>query len=176
MVIAEALSIVVRRSTLEEKYPGGFEGYRNACPNQTFCADDHLTRVGFQTPGDVAGWRVHLETLGFLIVDGDGFVDFAIVDQRTGPTAPCDWLVWSRGRRPAISRIPSAGPRSCRPRSASSATATSVAGWSRWRATKGSRCTSIPTGAGRCTLAGRSPRRRPSRSPMIQRRMPSRES
>jgi hypothetical protein len=28
MVIAEALSIIVRRSTLEEKYPGGFEGYR----------------------------------------------------------------------------------------------------------------------------------------------------
>jgi hypothetical protein len=97
MVIAEALSVVVRRSTLEDKYPGGFEGYRDACPNLTFCADDHLTRVGFQTPGDVAGWRAHLERLGFLILDGDRFADFAIVDQRTGPTAPCDWLAWSPG-------------------------------------------------------------------------------
>ena len=98
MVLAEALSVAVRRSTLEDKYPGGFEGYRDACPNQTFCADDHLTRVGFQTPGDVAGWRAHLEGLGFRILDGDRFADFAIVDQRTGPTASCDWLAWSPGQ------------------------------------------------------------------------------
>jgi hypothetical protein len=51
-VLVEALSVVVRRSAIEERYPGGLEAYRAIFPH-TFCMDDHLTRVGFMRQRDV---------------------------------------------------------------------------------------------------------------------------
>ena len=52
-VLLEAISVIVRRETLERKYPGGVDGYARDCPNRTFCADEYLTRVGFTGPPDV---------------------------------------------------------------------------------------------------------------------------
>ncbi len=52
-VLIEGISVVVPVDVLEEKYPGGLDAYANDCPNQTFCCDGELTRVGFMTPVDV---------------------------------------------------------------------------------------------------------------------------
>jgi len=98
-VLVEALSVLVPVSLLEEKYPGGVEGYRLHAPNGTFCTDGHLTRIGFMAPPDVKDFIGSLEALGLVFHDGKQFVDVAIVDQNQGPTSPCSWLQAARNPR-----------------------------------------------------------------------------
>jgi hypothetical protein len=90
----EAISVIVRISTIEQKYKGGLAQYRRDCPNKTFCADKHLTRVGFMVPPDVEQYVLGLEQQGFIFQREGSFVDIAIVDQRQGFTAVCDWAVY----------------------------------------------------------------------------------
>lgn len=87
----EAINVIVRRETLERKYPGGLDAYATDCRN-TFCADDHLTRAGFMNSAEVQTFIDRLVSLGFVFHDGEKFVDVAGVDQAVGVTAPCDWL------------------------------------------------------------------------------------
>ena len=93
-VVAEALSVVIQNATLERSFPDGLDGYRRHCPNATLCSDGRLTRVGFMSPHDVNAFCRSLRDLfGFALVDEQGaFVDIAVVDQMTGPTATCSWL------------------------------------------------------------------------------------
>src|SRR5215475_6544439 len=92
-VLVEAINVIVRKETLDQKYPGGLAAYERDCPNRTFCADDYLTRVGFMSPVDAETFIDVLTALGFVFFDGGKFVDFAVVDQTVGLTATCDWLV-----------------------------------------------------------------------------------
>ena len=92
-VLVEAINVIVRRETLERKYPGGEDAYQRDCPNKTFCADDYLTRVGFMSPQDTQQFIDRLTALGFVFHDGEQFIDIAVVDQTVGLTAPCDWLM-----------------------------------------------------------------------------------
>lgn len=95
-VLVECISVVVRRDTLDRLYPGGCEAYEADCPNQTFCADGDLTRLGFMTPADVRAFVDRLIGHGLVVTDEGGFRDIAVVDQLTGPTAPCDWLSFGK--------------------------------------------------------------------------------
>ena len=45
-VLVEAFSIIVRGTTLQQKYPGGLPRYQAGCWNHTFCMDEYLTRIG----------------------------------------------------------------------------------------------------------------------------------
>lgn len=92
-VLVEAINVIIRRETIERKYPGGVDAYQRNCPNRTFCADEHLTRVGFMGPADTRKFIGLLIALGFVLLDGEKFVDIAIIDERVGLTKKCDWLV-----------------------------------------------------------------------------------
>lgn len=83
-VLVEANSIIVRRDALERAYPGGAAAYEVDCPNQTFCADAHLTRVGFMTPDDVSIFIERLEERGLTSFDGKRSVDIAVLVQGEG--------------------------------------------------------------------------------------------
>lgn len=95
-VLVECISVIVRREALDRLYPGGAAAYERDCPNDSFCADDQLTRVGFMTPVDTQAFIDRLVARGFVFVDENGFRDIAVVDQMTGPTAPCDWLSFGK--------------------------------------------------------------------------------
>jgi len=99
-VLIEALSVVVRVKTIEEKYPGGMIYYERDRPNATYCCDGLLTLVGFMTPDHVGGFIETLESHGFMVFDPyaeeEEFLDLAVVDQFTGPTRPCKWLSYDR--------------------------------------------------------------------------------
>ena len=91
-VLAEAISVIVPVSVLEQKYPGGAVQYARDCPNRTFCFDDHLTRMGFMAPTDVSVYVDHLVKLGLTYLCAGKAIDFVVVDQNYGPTTPCDWI------------------------------------------------------------------------------------
>ena len=91
-VLVEAISVIVRKNTLEQKYPGGLNRYIQDCPNRTFCMDEHLTRIGFMTPSDVGSFIGSLQIKGLIFLHNGSAIDIAVVDQREGLTMPCDWI------------------------------------------------------------------------------------
>jgi len=116
-VLIEALNVIVQRATLDVKYPGGVVGYERDCPNQTFCTDNHLTRVGFMHPDDVKRFVTHLDAFGLVHLTDNLCVDIVVVDQLHEPTAPCPWIeggivadgygaVWLRGEGPGAIAVP----------------------------------------------------------------------
>lgn len=116
-VLVEAISVIVRRSTLEQKYPGGLAQYQRNCPNRTFCADDTLTRIGFMAPEEAQAWIDHLQLHGLVNLRGDTSIDVAIVHQVEGFLGLCDWLeggidesgigrVWLKGTAPGPLAVP----------------------------------------------------------------------
>jgi hypothetical protein len=94
-VLIEALNVVVRRSSIDRRYPGGFPAFEANAPYlgpgvDTFCADDQLVRIGFTNSGDIRLFCEDLERLGFR--PPTDMVDLVIVSVLTGPTVRCDWL------------------------------------------------------------------------------------
>src|SRR5262249_38941529 len=98
-VLVEVISVIVRKITIQQKYPGGLPRYQEECPNRTFCMDEYLTRIGFMTPVDVGSFVGSLQVEGLVFSQNGKFIDIAVVDQRTGLTAGCDWLQF--GKHPA---------------------------------------------------------------------------
>ncbi len=95
-VLIEAISVVIRKETLESKYRGGFLQYRQDCPNASLCADDYLVRVGFMSPADVGRFISELEHHNFVFQRKGKCIDIAVVDQLKGFTVSCDWLSFCR--------------------------------------------------------------------------------
>src|SRR5947209_1988677 len=91
-ILIEGFSVVVRNSTVAAKYPGGMDAYQRDCPNATFCADDHLCRIGFMMPGDAEVFVAELAAKGFTPFRDNAAKDVALVSQRDGLLRPCRWL------------------------------------------------------------------------------------
>jgi Flp pilus assembly protein TadD len=95
-VLIQAFSVVVRRATLDAKYVGGSIGYQRDCPNDTFCADEHLCRIGFMAQRDAEIFVAHLAAKGLTPSRGGAAEDAVIVDAEKGLLRPCPWLVFGR--------------------------------------------------------------------------------
>ncbi len=91
-VLIEAISVIIRRTTINDKYPGGWDDFVLTAPNNTLCADDKIARVGFMSPDDVKSFIKGLEKNGFIYLADGKAVDIAVIDQLKGFMVPCDWL------------------------------------------------------------------------------------
>ena len=91
-VLVEGLSGIVRIDSILLRFPGGWDGFADTCPNATLCADDKIARVGFMAPNDVKSFIERLESKGLrYMVDGVA-ADIAVVDQLQGLLVECNWL------------------------------------------------------------------------------------
>jgi hypothetical protein len=95
-VLVEAISVIVRRDSISQKFPGGWNAFVKSIPNATLCADNEVARIGFMAPNDVESYIKGLERAGFKFQDNGKAVDIAVVDQQRGPTIECDWLEFAR--------------------------------------------------------------------------------
>ena len=91
-VLVEGISVIIRRKTIEDRYPGGWDAYAANVPNKTLCADEEIARVGFMAPSDVDSYVKDLEGYGFQFLVSGQSKDIAVADQLRGLTAPCEWL------------------------------------------------------------------------------------
>lgn len=91
-VLVEAISVIVRRSAITQRFKGGWAAFLNAIPNATGCHDDDLARVGFMSPDGVQAFVSELEAGGLIFRRDGQAVDIAVVDQVRGPTVPAPWL------------------------------------------------------------------------------------
>jgi len=65
-VLVEAVSVIIKASAIQEKYPGGWKKFKANLPNRTMCTDGELIRVGFMVPGDARAFVRELESFGFV--------------------------------------------------------------------------------------------------------------
>lgn len=117
-VLIEAVNVLVRRESLEATYPGGTAAYEAHCPNATYCADDHLTRIAFMDPADAMVFMHRLEAAsGLRFRDGEPCVDVLVAVQGMGPVEPCAWaefgthqdgfpICWLAGTEPGEAALP----------------------------------------------------------------------
>lgn len=91
-VLVEGISVIVRRLDIDAKYPGGWDGYVDDCPNATLCADEHIARVGFMAPPDARVFVERLGSHGFRVDPNDGRCDVAVVDHVAGTLQRAAWL------------------------------------------------------------------------------------
>jgi len=96
-VLIEAVSVVLKRDVINEKYPGGWNAFKEEVPNQTLCAVSEIARVGFMSPVDVETYIKSLEKIGFIYLNEGKAVDIVVVDQQRGLAAPCDWAYFGTG-------------------------------------------------------------------------------
>ena len=91
-VSAHAISVVVRNSTIESQFPGGLAKFAGSCPNQTFCTDGTVSRVGFMTTTDARRFMDQLVAAGLAPSVANANALIALVAEGHGFVEACDWL------------------------------------------------------------------------------------
>lgn len=110
-VLIEAISVVIRADAIQNKFPGGWEGFNHIAPNQTLCADNEIVRVGFMSPQDVESFVNRLQNHGLEFLRAGEAIDIAVADQMRGLTSQCSWLefghvdIGAKGQRVAACRL-----------------------------------------------------------------------
>lgn len=117
-VYAAFLSVIVRNSTIEERFPGGIAAYAKANPG--LCTDGMICRIGFM--GDYYGELfASLRSHGIRLAEGDPNRDVVLFSHATGLLdGPCSWLrcgllgrvpiVWLAGSNPKPVAFPRGYP------------------------------------------------------------------
>ncbi|PPR66319.1 MAG: hypothetical protein CFH08_00033 [Alphaproteobacteria bacterium MarineAlpha3_Bin7] len=91
-VIAEGISVVIKKRAIRENLLQGWREFNYMVPNQTLCHDSNIARVGFLSPREVGHFIDRLERKGLIFVKNTKAIDIAVVDQQKGPTTSCRWL------------------------------------------------------------------------------------
>jgi len=101
-VLVEAISLVIRRAALDQKFEGGTNAFLSYCASRLSsehryaCSDDHLVCLSYYTNDAADRGAVPLLGAGLIEIENDEFADFAVIDQHYGPVLDCRWLEWSR--------------------------------------------------------------------------------
>lgn len=95
-VLVEAISVIVRRGSIDRSFRGGWEAFKSDAPNATLCTDGEVVRVGFMDPQSVEHFVSHLRAHGLTFMSDGKCADIAVIDQQRGLTNACDWLEFAR--------------------------------------------------------------------------------
>lgn len=95
-VLVEAISVITRADSVKGMMAGGIRAFLRLVPNETFCYDGELFRVGFMDPRHVEQFISELSAKGLIFLKGGRAVDIAVVDQLQGPTTTVPWLEYGR--------------------------------------------------------------------------------
>jgi hypothetical protein len=91
-VLVEGISVIVREDAINNKMSGGMARFKMLIPNQTFCQDGEVARVGFMEPTPMLNYIGRLEEFGLTYIEDGKPVDIIICDQQRGPMVECEWI------------------------------------------------------------------------------------
>ena len=95
-VLCEALSVIVKTRSLNEKLKGGKQEFLKLIPNSTYCSDGELERVGFLSPEEAENYILTLKGKGLEFLQNNESVDIVVIDMLKGPTVSCEWIEFQR--------------------------------------------------------------------------------
>lgn len=93
-VLVEGVSVIVKRASIDQRYPGGWNAFVKDAPNSTLCADSHIARLGFMSDRAALAYVLTLQEHGFLSPGGPEPSDIAICCQNRGLRDECSWAVF----------------------------------------------------------------------------------
>lgn len=99
-------NVIIPRANIERVFPGGFNALLKYHEEKGSIGriwyDEYLYRDGAMSPGDTETIGRYWEKLGLKLVekkeDKDHWKDICVVDFVSGPTLPCEWLVFERDK------------------------------------------------------------------------------
>jgi hypothetical protein len=91
-VSAMACSVIVRNHSVEARFPGGMASFRGSCPNESFCTDGTISRIGFINTDDARIFIGRLVEAGLAPSIPQSASEIALVVQGHGFSSQCDWL------------------------------------------------------------------------------------
>ena len=92
-VLIEAASVIVRMEAIQNKYFGGISAFYASIPNDTYCSDGLLCRVGFMSDADAHFYISELMNNGLhRPLKNEKNTDIAYAQQDIGLVQPCSWL------------------------------------------------------------------------------------
>jgi len=102
-VAIEFISIVVKKSAVQEKWGGGISAYKRwkgPFNGSVYDEDDYLLKEGTMSPLEAQDICSEYEAFGLQgrSIDGTSWVDFCVIDELKGPTLKCDWIVYDYNR------------------------------------------------------------------------------
>lgn len=87
----EFINLVVRKSTLEEKYQGGIEQFRKDLPNRSLREDEDLVRFGCMNWNDLKHFTDIIVAKGLEYKDQET-KDFVVISSLKGALWEVDWI------------------------------------------------------------------------------------
>ncbi len=90
-ICIEFINLIIRKLTIEEKYPGGLEQFIKDVPNKSFREDDELVRYGCMNTYDLENFIDLIIERG-LEYKGKETIDFVVINCFSGLSWDVDWL------------------------------------------------------------------------------------
>jgi len=95
-VLCEAISVVVKVSSIAEKVDGGVSAFASFINDYVQCSDGELYSVFCFSPSQVEALVSTLRKSGLVFLSEDETDDVVVVDMLKGPTTECDWVEFAR--------------------------------------------------------------------------------
>lgn len=91
-VLVEAVTVIIHRDAIRDKYRGGWPVFASEVPNShTLCADENLAGVSFLTPREARSCIDFLEAKGLIYLQQGVPVDIEVADQIQGLKNDASW-------------------------------------------------------------------------------------
>lgn len=95
-LVIEAMYLLVRVSTINQRLEGGLDAFRALCPNRTFVTDGELAGCGFMSTEALDHFAVRLVENGFSRdIDGPD-AEMVLADMKDGLRDASSWCVFER--------------------------------------------------------------------------------
>lgn len=103
-IALDCINLIIPIALIEKRCTGGWQAFLDENPGLTsHCYDEHLLRLGAMNPFDMQLLMDDWIAKGFKpfkTVKGiRHWKDMCIFDTFSGPTLPCDWLVFDADRQ-----------------------------------------------------------------------------
>jgi len=91
-VLILGVNVVIKVDVINRLYPNGIQGVEDECPNQTFCTDGNIARIGFMNFNDANAYTNKLKDYGMTHKISGICIDFTQFSGELGLEPGCDWI------------------------------------------------------------------------------------
>ena len=105
-VLCDAWSVIIRRDSIDNYFKGGWTEFLETIPNNSFCTDGELARIGFKDTPPLEKYVDILEDQGLQFTPKKKLFgifgkarkknDIVVIHQVKGPILPCNWIEFGK--------------------------------------------------------------------------------